>query len=85
MRLRDRDRHDEGLDPQAEQELEAIERALAGTAVEPELADWAELAEMLGYSETRAFTRAFSQWTGMSPVQYREYFRSHVSQPSARS
>ncbi len=45
----------------------------------------AELAEMLGYSETRAFTRAFSQWTGMSPVQYREYFRSHVSQPSARS
>lgn len=47
MRLRDRDRHDEGLDPQAEQELDAIERALAGTAVEPELADWAELAEML--------------------------------------
>lgn len=45
----------------------------------------AELAELLGYSETRAFTRAFSQWTGMSPAQYREHFRSHVSQPSVRA
>ena len=47
MRLRDRDRNDEGLDPQAERELDAIERALAGTEVEADLADWAELAEML--------------------------------------
>ncbi|MBN9580861.1 MAG: AraC family transcriptional regulator [Afipia sp.] len=45
----------------------------------------AELAEQLGYSETRAFTRAFSSWTGMSPVQYREHFRSHVSRLSSRS
>lgn len=44
----------------------------------------AELAEILGYSETRAFTRAFNQWTGMSPIQYREHFRSHVSQITAR-
>lgn len=44
----------------------------------------AELAEILGYSETRAFTRAFNQWTGMSPIQYREHFRSHVSQVTAR-
>ena len=43
----------------------------------------AELAVLLGYSETRAFTRAFGQWTGMSPVQYREHFRSHVSQPTS--
>ena len=47
MRLRDRDHHDEGLDQRAERELDAIERALAGTDVEPELTDWAELAEML--------------------------------------
>ena len=47
MRLRERDRNDEGLDPQAERELDAIERALAGTEVEADLADWAELAEML--------------------------------------
>src|SRR6478609_4449963 len=44
MRLRDRT---EDLDPRAERELEAIDRALAGRDVEPDLADWAELAEML--------------------------------------
>jgi AraC-like DNA-binding protein len=43
----------------------------------------AQLAELLGYSETRAFTRAFGQWTGMSPIQYREHFRSHVSRPAS--
>lgn len=35
------------------------------------------ISELLGYSETRAFTRAFNQWTGMSPLQYRENFRRH--------
>ena len=29
------------------------------------------IAERLGYSETRAFTRAFIQWTGMTPRHYR--------------
>jgi AraC-like DNA-binding protein len=33
------------------------------------------ISELLGYSETRAFTRAFHHWTGMSPMQYRESFR----------
>lgn len=33
------------------------------------------IAEMLGYSETRAFTRAFHEWTGLSPVKYKESFR----------
>lgn len=37
-----------------------------------------EIAEMLGYSETRAFTRAFHNWTGVSPIQYRERFISLV-------
>jgi len=35
------------------------------------------ISDLLGYSETRAFTRAFHHWTGMSPLQYRESFRRH--------
>ncbi|MFP3562976.1 AraC family transcriptional regulator ligand-binding domain-containing protein [Paraburkholderia sp. SIMBA_030] len=38
-----------------------------------------EIAELLGYSEARAFTRAFREWTGMSPIQYREHFIEKVS------
>ncbi len=30
-----------------------------------------EIAFLLGYSELSAFSRAFHQWTGMSPVRYR--------------
>jgi AraC-like DNA-binding protein len=30
-----------------------------------------EIATLLGYSETSAFTRAFKAWTGMSPNQHR--------------
>lgn len=43
MRLRDRER----LDPEAERELEAVDRALAGERVEDDLVTWAELAELL--------------------------------------
>lgn len=39
-----------------------------------------EISSLLGYSETRAFTRAFHSWTGMSPRQYREHFRRHLKQ-----
>ncbi len=34
-----------------------------------------EIGFILGYSEPRAFTRAFQQWTGASPVQYRARLR----------
>lgn len=30
------------------------------------------IAEQLGFRETRTFTRAFKDWTGMTPKQYRE-------------
>lgn len=43
MRLRDRDE----LDPHAERELAAVDRALAGERVDPDLSDWAELAALL--------------------------------------
>mgnify|MGYP000029127491 CR=1 FL=1 len=31
-----------------------------------------DIAFMLGYSETSAFTRAFRRWTGMTPLQFRK-------------
>ncbi|WP_156492540.1 AraC family transcriptional regulator, partial [Oleiphilus sp. HI0080] len=30
-----------------------------------------EVAEQLGFSESRAFSRAFKQWTGLNPANYR--------------
>lgn len=32
----------------------------------------AEIGALLGYTETSAFSRAFKQWTGMSPLQWRQ-------------
>ncbi|MEH6472173.1 MAG: AraC family transcriptional regulator [Halopseudomonas sp.] len=32
----------------------------------------AEIARQLGFSESRAFTRAFRHWTGFSPSEYRQ-------------
>jgi AraC-like DNA-binding protein len=32
----------------------------------------AEISAQLGFSESRAFTRAFRQWTGYSPSEYRQ-------------
>lgn len=43
MRLRDRDR----IEPEAERELDAVDRALAGADVDPDLAEWAELVALL--------------------------------------
>jgi len=43
MRLRS----DKPLDDQAERELSAVDRALAGREVDPDLADWAELTALL--------------------------------------
>jgi len=32
-----------------------------------------ELAPLLGYSETSAFSRAFRRWFGVSPRQWRQH------------
>ena len=52
----------------------AIQKVLKGNArIE-------EIALAVGYAETRSFTRAFRQWTGYSPLHYRQkYFRSATS------
>lgn len=31
----------------------------------------ANIAYSLGYTETSAFSRAFKQWTGLSPISYK--------------
>jgi len=33
-----------------------------------------DVAELLGFSEPRSFTRAFKHWTGMTPGQYQQKF-----------
>jgi len=55
MKLRERD-----LDPRAERELDAVERALAGKPVDPDLTDWAELTALL--QEERPEPR--EEWSG---------------------
>lgn len=46
----------------------AIQKVLKGNArIE-------DIALSVGYTETRSFTRAFRQWTGYSPMQYRQKF-----------
>jgi AraC-like DNA-binding protein len=32
-----------------------------------------DVAEILGFSEPRSFTRAFKNWTGLSPREYCKY------------
>lgn len=44
--------------------------------------DLVEMALLLGYSEQSAFTRAFRNWTGMAPAQWR---KQQLSQPAAQA
>ncbi|WP_459573708.1 AraC family transcriptional regulator [Cupriavidus sp. 8B] len=59
--------------------IENIRRDLAVQKLLKGANSVSEIAELLGYSETRAFTRAFRDWTGLSPIRYRERFRQHIS------
>ena len=35
-----------------------------------------EVAEKMGFSEARSFTRAFRQWTGLSPREYKKLYHN---------
>ncbi len=52
--------------------IEGIRRDLALKSLLKTKKSVSEIADHLGYSETRAFTRAFIQWTGMTPTDYRK-------------
>ena len=58
----------EGMTYQALKEELRRDRAIALLASNASIG---EIAERVGYSETSAFTRAFRNWTGVSPRQYR--------------
>lgn len=45
----------------------------------------AEVGFLLGFSEPRAFTRAFHQWTGYSPVNYRRMVHDQFRSSRAKS
>lgn len=52
--------------------LERTRRQLAEAYLRQADLDLSEIALLLGYAEQSAFTRAFGQWTGQSPAQWRK-------------
>jgi hypothetical protein len=55
---------------------EIIRRDVAVHKLIEDRSSMQEIAFQLGYSEARVFSRAFQQWTGSSPVQYRTKLRT---------
>lgn len=43
-----------------------------------------DIAQLLGYSEQSAFTRAFKRWTGQSPLQWQQAQGGRVTQAAER-
>lgn len=52
--------------------LEEVRRATGIEYVSYSNLSFTEIAPMLGYSESSAFSRAFRRWTGCSPQQFRD-------------
>ncbi|MEC9345182.1 MAG: AraC family transcriptional regulator [Pseudomonadota bacterium] len=52
--------------------VESIRRDIAIRKIVESRMPMQDVAALLGYSEARAFTRAFRNWTGTSPAAYRE-------------
>ena len=52
---------------------DTMRRDLALTKLVQEGRPVSEVAELVGYSEARSFTRAFRNWTGLSPREYCRY------------
>jgi AraC-like DNA-binding protein len=56
--------------------LEQARRELALQYLATPNTDIQQIALLLGYSETAAFSRAFRRWSGQSPAEYRKSLRS---------
>ena len=56
--------------------LEGARREAAFQALAHSTNTISEIAALLGYSETAAFSRAFKRWAGQSPVEYRRLHSS---------
>jgi len=52
---------------------DSIRRDIAVTRLVKDRMPVNQVAEMVGFSEARSFTRAFKQWTGLSPREYCKY------------
>ncbi len=52
--------------------LEDVRRAQALVYLQERQRPLSEIAELLGFSELSAFSRAFKRWVGMSPAVYRQ-------------
>lgn len=52
---------------------DAIRRDIAVTRLVRDRMPVNKVAELLGFSEARSFTRAFKNWTGLSPREYCKY------------
>ena len=50
-----------------------VRRDMALTKLMDDRQSVGEVAEAVGYSDARSFTRAFKTWTGMTPREYRRY------------
>ncbi len=52
--------------------LHEVMRTLAEMHLADESKSIHDVAQLLGYSEHSAFTRAFIKWTGLSPIAFRK-------------
>ncbi|GAA6134258.1 AraC family transcriptional regulator [Oceaniserpentilla sp. 4NH20-0058] len=56
--------------------ISGLRRRLAKKYLSDESLSYSDIAMLLGYSEQSAFTRAFKDWMGMTPGEYRKNIKS---------
>ena len=59
--------------------LDALRRDLATRHLAADQLSIGEVAFLLGFSELSSFHRAFKRWTGRTPAEFRQEFRSKPS------
>ncbi|NMB89453.1 MAG: AraC family transcriptional regulator [Chloroflexi bacterium] len=68
-----------------QQLLDAARHELAQSYLRASSLDLNEIAYLLGYEEANSFHRAFHQWEGMSPGQWRTTYQHRAERASAHS